>query len=335
MQIVNILLIIVAVLAVVAGVTTFLGAAKGDRARSAWFFLATVFAALWIMSVLLFQSVRPGGDIDLAVYPACFCYISVLFTDVALLGYITWQKRSGRIITLAITALNVVFSLVVLIKPELFQSDVVITESVNSIVFNVGPIYFTYIILACILTTAVFSALMQQKNKSKSLRIKNGSVVLLVGFAISSLVTLVVDLIITFWDWSYSWLGPLAISATIIAFYYSILRYRVLKLGSRWLRFLSLVVIVASVAIVYMIVFYVVFLAMFRGSNPSTEVIVLNFIMVFFFILLMPAINGTVLFMSSLISGDSGKNDAVDSKPNVGDETLGDQKGQTIIRKKV
>ena len=316
MQIVNILLNIVAVLALVAGATTFFGANKGDRARSAWFFAATVFSALWIFSVLTFQAARPGFDMDLIMYPACFCYISVLFTDVALLGYITWQRRSGKIATLMLTVLSFIFSCVVLIWPKLFQSEIIVTESINSIVFNMGPMYVIYVALACILTTAVFYTLTQQRKRSKSSRTKNGSTVLLVGFAISSLVTLVADLVITFWDWSYSWLGPLAISATIIAFYYSILRYRVLKLGSRWMRFLSFVVIIASVAIIYMVVFYIVFLAMFRGSNPSTEVIVLNFIMVFFFLLLMPAINETTAFMRSLISGDSDRADTVEKKPN-------------------
>lgn len=314
MQVVNILLGIVVVLALVSGFVVFCGATKGDRARSAWFFIATIFASLWIASVLLFQAARTEVDAELAIYPACFAYISVLFTDVALLGYITWNKKSGKTVTLILAILSTIFSFIVITKPDLFESEIVLTGTVNRIVFNIGPMYFTYIVLACALTTAVFHFLVQQKKKSKSPRTKNSNTVLLVGFAISSLVTLVADLVITFWDWSYSWLGPLAISATIIAFYYSILRYRSLKLNSSWLRFMSYVVIIATVAILYMVVFYIVFLAMFRGSNPSTEVIILNFIMVFFFLLLMPVINETTTFMRSLISGDPDKTDVADDK---------------------
>ena len=53
-----------------------------------------------------------------------------------------------------------------------------------------------------------------------------------------------------------------------------------------------------------MMVFYVVFIAMFRGSSPSIEVIVLNFIMVLFFLLLMPAMNELTAFVRSLITGE-------------------------------
>jgi len=51
-----------------------------------------------------------------------------------------------------------------------------------------------------------------------------------------------------------------------------------------------------------MIIFSIVFAALFRGSTPSTEVIVLNFIMILIFIALMPAMNGLMEFIRSLIS---------------------------------
>ncbi|MDO4742056.1 MAG: histidine kinase N-terminal 7TM domain-containing protein [Candidatus Saccharibacteria bacterium] len=309
MQIINILLMIVAVLALISGITTFFGSTKGDKVRSAWFLIATVFAAVWVVSVLLLQVARPGTNVSSVSYPACFAYISVLFIDVALLGYIVWHKKSGKIATLVFVAISVIFSLFVVANPKTFQSDIIISGSVNSVVFNVGLVYFTYIALACALTVAVFSSLTRQIGKSKSLRVRGSNIVLLVGFAISSLVTFVVDLVLTFWDWSFSWLGPLAISATIIAFYYSILRYRALKLNSRWLRFFSYVIVIATIAILYMVVFYLVFLAMFRGAVPSTEVIVLNFVMVCFFLLLMPALNEVLTYTRNLISGNVGNED--------------------------
>ena len=51
-----------------------------------------------------------------------------------------------------------------------------------------------------------------------------------------------------------------------------------------------------------MIVFYIIFIAMFKGSSPSLEVIILNFIMVLFFLLLMPAMNELTAFVRSLIT---------------------------------
>ena len=51
-----------------------------------------------------------------------------------------------------------------------------------------------------------------------------------------------------------------------------------------------------------MIIFSVIFAALFRGSTPSIEVIILNFIMIVIFISLMPALNQFTNSVRSLIS---------------------------------
>ena len=56
-----------------------------------------------------------------------------------------------------------------------------------------------------------------------------------------------------------------------------------------------------------MIVFSIVFAALFRGSTPSVEVIVLNFIMILFFIALIPVLNGLTAYIKNLISGQNTK----------------------------
>ena len=126
------------------------------------------------------------------------------------------------------------------------------------------------------------------------------------SFGLSSTLVLIFNLILPlFNNWQLIWIGPLALAVTILAVYYTILRYRMLNLNSIWLRVFSYVVVVASIAIVYMIIFSVVFAALFRGSTPSTEVIVLNFIMIIIFISLMPAMNGLMNSIRSQISGSN------------------------------
>lgn len=315
MQMITMLLVIVSILTLLSGISTFLGAAKGDRARSAWFFVATVFAATWIAMVLLFLNATSGVDAKQLIVTTSFAFISVLFTDAALLGYITWRHRFGKIATLIFMAINLIFTTLVVARPTSFLSEIVLSNTGNSINFNMGPVFFTYTGLSCVLTLAVLAALIRQIRKSKSSRTRNSNIVLLVGFVISSSVALANYLVSTLWTWNFSWLGPLAISTTIVTFYYTILRYRAIKLNSRWLRFLSYVVLMAAMAILYMVVFYLVFLAMFRGSSPSTEVIILNFIMVFFFLLLMPAMNEAMGFVRSLISGEGNESGDGEEKP--------------------
>ena len=124
------------------------------------------------------------------------------------------------------------------------------------------------------------------------------------SFGLSSTLVMIFNLILPlFGNWNLIWIGPLALAVTIIAVYYTILRYKMLNLSSIWLRVFSYVIVIASLAIVYMIIFSIVFAALFRGSTPSTEVIVLNFIMILIFISLIPAMSGSLGYIKNLING--------------------------------
>lgn len=301
MQLIAILLITVSVLTFLSGLAVFLGARKGDRARSAWFFAATIFATIWTVAISLFLIATRewNGALTLIVD---MTYISAIFIDIALLGYISWFKKYGKVATLLFLVLGIIFAGVFIAKPELLYTSVNFSSAGNSLTTNFGPFYFTYIAFFCALVPTVILTLLHQIFKSKSNRVRGGDLTLLVGFAISGTMSLIFNLILPLWTWNLIWLGPFAISTTILAFYYTILRYQVLKLTSRWLKLLSYIVLITSAAVLYMIVFYIIFIAMFKGSSPSIEVIVLNFIMVLFFLLLMPAMNELTTFIRSLIT---------------------------------
>ena len=300
MQLVAILLITVSVLTFLSGVTIFLGSTKGERARSAWFFIATIFATLWMISISLFL-IAPPEWADTVGWHVNWTYINAVFIDIALLGYIVWKQKYGKIITSVFLVLGLILVGFFIHDPSLLYTKVILSSAGNSLVSNIGLYYFLYIAFFCLLVPTVIGSLLYQIIKSKSTKTRGGDLVLLIGFAISGTMSLIFNLILPLWRWDFIWLGPLAISTTIIAFYYSILRYRALNLSSIWLKILSYVVIMASVAILYMVIFSIIFAAMFRGSTPSIEVIVLNFLMILIFLLLMPAINELNVFIRSLI----------------------------------
>lgn len=304
MQLIAILLITVSVLTFLSGLAVFLGARKGDRVRSAWFFAATIFATIWTVAISLFLIATRewNGTLTLIVD---MTYISAIFIDIALLGYISWFKKYGKVATLLFLILGIIFAGVFIAKPELLYTSVNFSSAGNSLTTNFGPFYFTYIAFFCALVPTVILTLLHQIFKSKSNRVRGGDLTLLVGFAISGTMSLIFNLILPLWTWNLIWLGPFAISTTILAFYYTILRYQVLKLTSRWLKLLSYIVLITSAAVLYMIVFYIIFIAMFKGSSPSIEVIILNFIMVLFFLLLMPAMNELTTFIRSLITSQT------------------------------
>ncbi len=301
MQLIVILLIIVSILTFLSGATVFFGAKKGERVRSFWFFLATIFAAIWTISICLFLRATPGTSLHM-VWHTNWTYISAIFIDIALLAYISWQEKYGKFLAAFFFVFGLVLMGIFVNNPSLLYTDIVLANSGNSLVTNIGPFYFVYVGFFCLLVPSVMFTLLRRVIGSSSLKKRGGDLVLLIGFGISGTMSLIFNLILPFWRWDLVWLGPLAISTTIIAFYYSILRYKVLNLYSAWLKVLSYIVIITSMAVVYMVIFSIVFAAMFRGATPSTEVIILNFIMILIVLLLLPATNELGMFIRSLIS---------------------------------
>ena len=305
MQLVAILLNTVSILTLLSGAAVFFGATKGDRLRSAWFFIATIFATIWMVTIGIFITATIDTDLGLMAHIVNWTYASSVFIDIALLGYISWKQRYGKILTITFFTLGVILSTVFFMKPSLLYTEIILSNSGNSLVTNVGPFYFIFIAFFCCLVPAVMITLLSNIIHPTSKKVRSSDIVLLIGFGISGTMSLIFNLILPFWTWDLVWLGPIAISTTIIAFYYTVLKYRTINLSSIWLKILSYIVIIASIAILYMVVFYIIFTAMFRGSTPSTEVIILNFVMVLFFLLLMPAMSRLLVVVRSLISSQS------------------------------
>ena len=302
MQLIVILLATVSILTFLSGVIVFFGSTKKERLRSLWFFLAATFATTWMISISLFLIADSSwtSSIDWHVK---WTFASAILIDIAFLGYIAWHEKYGKIVSLIFLIFGATICALIFCSPGLLYSDIILDRTGNSIVLNIGPLYIAYITFFASIVPAVVIALVTQFIRSRSSRKKSGDMIIMVSFSISSLLTFFGDLILPLLgDWSMVWLGPLALAVTIISFYYTILRYRSLNLASVWLKIFSYIVIISSLAIVYMVIFSVIFAALFRGSTPSTEVIILNFIMILIFIALMPALSELSNFIRSLIS---------------------------------
>lgn len=305
MQLIVILLATVAILTLLSGAIVFFGASKGDKVRSLWFFLAAIFATVWMASISVFLTAgqNMAGTIDWHVK---WTFVSAIIIDVAFLGYIVWREKYGKFATFFFLIFGGIISALIFAKPELLYSGVELSKAGNSVAMNMnlGSLYYTYIVFFGSIVPVIVISLLYQFMRTKSNRRRSGDLVIMLAFGGSSTLVLIFNLILPlFNNWSLIWIGPLALSATIIGFYYTILRYHSLNLASIWLKIFSYVVLISSIAIVYMIIFALIFTALFRGSMPSVEVIVLNFIMILVFLLLMPAMNEIMTFIRSLISG--------------------------------
>ena len=305
MQLIVILLATVSILTFLSGAIVFFGSSKGDRVRSAWYFAAAIFATAWMASIATFMIATPDRA-NVIGWHVNWTFISAILLDTAFLGYGAWEKKYGKMATLSFLLLGLIISLAILLNPTALYSDVILNNTGNSVVMHMGPVYFSYVAFFAAIVPVILAVFFHQFLKTRSKRKRGGDIITMVSFAISSTVVLVVNLILPlFNNWHFIWLGPLALAVTILGVYYTILRYRMLNLSSIWLRIFSYIVIVASIAIVYMVIFSMIFAALFRGSTPSTEVIVLNFIMILIFITLMPAMNTLMAFIRSIIMGQN------------------------------
>lgn len=98
MQLIIILLATVSVLTFLSGAIVYCGASKGDKVRSAWFFLAAIFATVWMASISLFLIADPSWA-DIIDWHIKWTFTSAILIDIAFLGYVAWPKKYGRIIT--------------------------------------------------------------------------------------------------------------------------------------------------------------------------------------------------------------------------------------------
>ena len=306
MQLIILLLITVAVLTFLSGAIVYFGASKGDRTRSAWFFIAAIFATVWMSSISLFITADSSWS-EVIDWHVAWTFISAIIIDVAFLGYIAWPEKYGKLLTYIFLLFGLFISTFIMLAPSAMYDTVILDRAGNSVVMHIGPLYISYIAFFAAIVPAIVAYLFKQALKTRSQRKRSGDITIMLSFGLSSTLILVANLIMPLLgNWHLIWLGPLALSATIIAFYYTILRYHSLNLSSIWLKIFSYIVIIASVAIIYMVIFALIFAALFRGSMPSIEVIILNFIMIVIFLLLMPAMNQLTTTIRTLINNQKG-----------------------------
>lgn len=301
MQLIAILLATVSILTFLSGFIVFAGSSKGNRARSTWYFTAAIFATIWMISISMFLTATTESvNIDWHVK---WTFASAILLDAAFLGYIVWREKYGKIITLIFLILGLVISGFIFFTPEYLYSGVILSNAGNSVTLNIDSLYFAYNGFFALIVPAIVFLLFRQFRRSTSERKRSGDIITMTSFGVSSVMTLVFNLILPILgNWNLIWLGPLALAITILSIYYVILRYHVLNLSSIWLRIFSYIVAITSLAIVYMVIFAIIFAALFRGSTPSMEVIMLNFIMILIFLCLVPVINRLFSFFNKLIN---------------------------------
>ncbi len=290
MFLITILLYAVAALTILTGLSVLCGTTKQSRLKGVWFALATLGTAVWSAAIALFLSL-PESSSNLAPLVVVGIIAGITVTDIALLGYASWENgRSGKLLTL-VAALGGAFVVGALaLHPELFYNNITFGDGLNTI-HTVRTWYFYFIIGYFTLVSVVYTNNITKSAKHiKGRGAKLGLKIFQAGLSLGGILALVFDLLLLTSHPSLVWIGPMAVSVTIAVFYYSVVKYRILALTGDSMKILSYVIVTAVGVIVYILLFYLIFTAIFRVATPSTEILILNLIMVAIVFCLLPAI---------------------------------------------
>lgn len=302
MSLVSILTYVTAILAFLAGLCSLIGSPKNDRSRMAWFFGSTVAAAIWGISIALFRSLTPETEATWLVPISAGIYLGGAMLGVTVLGFGAWKYVWGKILTIISIVFYAVLMALVLQDHSIFFTGHTIGVEGNALYINNGLAYWLYVAFLLIDNLLAWAAILIHAKHARQKKVRYSDYVMLAGFGISGAISCIFDAILPIFDYSLIWVGPVGVGLVILAIYYAMLRYRTIPVNSRWLKIMSMIVLVCAGVMAYMMIFYLIFTALFKIPNPSTSILVLNFIMIVIVLLLMPVLNEISAQVRSMIS---------------------------------
>ncbi len=304
MQLIFILLIAVSILTLLSGIAVLSGARKGERFQAFLFFFITIFAVCWALSIGIFLSLPEGVSGETAKFSAFSIYLPALFMSWGLAVYPIYKYKVGKIVMLFYALFCAVLFILPLADQTFLYSNITINETTGNVVHLQHNLY-NYAYMAYFITTCLvyMIGLLYNARHTKSEQIKKANIMVLVGFTITGIIALIFDVILSFLGkYDTIWAGPLAMCFAWVFHYYAILRYRLLDLSGHWLKNLSHVIIMSLAAIIYLTIFFIVFIALFKIPSPSLSVIILNIIMIVIVLLLFPTLNEVSSYIRSISS---------------------------------
>lgn len=298
MDLTTILLMIVAVLMVLFGLLVLIGSAKKERIHLVWFFIAMLGGAVWTLSNGLQLWNTTGDSLESAWISYGICQGSVVAT-LGLLGYYL-QMKQGRT-RFFVMCLMTILSIIIMLLPFLDFG------TLNSVLRGESSWFYTIysIFLATLFIMLLVSAIIRIK-RIESKKDRRGAIMLFVGTLATVTISMVFNMLFPFVLHSneFLWVGPLSIYILVLAFYLNLFSTHRIALGSTWFKVLSYTVLIASCAVIYMVIFFLIFTSLFHVASPSPAVLFLNFIMIGIVLLLTPVISEVSAFVRSLISVD-------------------------------
>ena len=131
MHLIYILVIIVSVLTVLSGLTLVFGSSKSEKSHSAWFLTAAIGEAIWGLSISIFLGLGNGSvQQEVAPWLVKGIYGGAILMDVALLGYISWRYKTGKLVTTLFAIIGLILLAVFAYDPTVLYSSINLSNMV-------------------------------------------------------------------------------------------------------------------------------------------------------------------------------------------------------------
>ena len=301
MQLIAILLITVSVLALLSGLAVLLGSSKGSRTHALTFFITTIGVFGWSLSMAIFLLL--GEDaVDFATIPIFGIYLFTLIMDLFVLIYTGWKIKWSWIPVLISTTVSVILGGLLIYNPHFLYDSFTLSTNGNSVAVRLDWYYIAYIALMLFEGLNVILLILSRIKHTTNQGIKRGWKGFLICLAIGWAAAGVFDLYLPLFRYDLIWIGPLFIAIDFVIHYYAIIKYRLLDLASSWLKILSHIIVMSLAAVIYLTLFFIIFMALFKVPSPSSAVIILNIVMIVIVLLLFPVLNEMSSYFRSLSS---------------------------------
>lgn len=306
MSLTTLLLIVVAILTLLSGIAVISGAHRGDRLQASLFLFTTIMAFGWAVGIGVFLSLPPDTMDSVTWKIIDMIYVSATIMSWGLMAYTCNKYKLGRIGIFVQGVVCLFFVGVIIACPHCIFDGFELNEITGNIVYVKQGVFYTLFGAYHFLSVAFYMyGLWYAARNAKTPGVKRANMMVLIGFTITGALSLIFNFILPYFrHYDTVWVGIFAMSIAWIFHYYAILRYRLLDLSSPWLRGFSHVIVMSLAAVAYLIIFFIIFGALFKVPEPSVQVIILNILMIVAVLLLFPALNELSTFISSLSSSE-------------------------------
>jgi len=304
MQLVLICSIVVALLALASGITFFAGSKKGERTSSFFFLLATTFAAIWVASIGIFLNL-PETATEVAPIVAVGIYGAPLFMCAFFLLHVAHNKAMTGF-GVFFFFVSVFFLLSFLYDPGLAYTEIILQLNDNTIKLVNGWWYWGYAAAFIVSTILIYVSLYRKLLQSFIKELRYGYITLIIGTALCSFVAILTDLILPITlTYRFIYLGAIFIASPMIAYYISVLRYKIVSFSYYWLNVMSYIIVACTMAIVYMGFFSVTYVVYREVPNSEMLFFLLNFLLITATMLILPMMENMQDYLRRLVQKDS------------------------------